>query len=243
MNLNLSCIIIEDEPLAQDLLEKYIKKLPYLSLIGKFDDAIDGIEGIKKLKPNVVFLDINMPEMTGFELLSIVESNSKPAVIITSGYPEFALESYTYNVVDYLLKPIPFEKFLRAINRLRERLEIGLQTGGNNNSNIAASDDVFLRVGKKTFRFFWEEIFLIEGMKDYLKIHTSNKIHIIHMTMKAMEELVPKNKFIRVSRSFILNKDFIRSIEGNQIELISGSKVDIGVTYREEVILRLNIPN
>jgi two-component system, LytTR family, response regulator len=249
----LNCLIIEDEPLAQELIQKFINRLPFLALVGISENAIDGFDAIKNLKPDIVFMDINMPEMTGIELLSAM-GIQKPAIIITTGYPDFAVDSYSFDVTDYLLKPISFDRFLRAISKAQERIDIGRSNGGKATTSMIDKFEglvpeinnveikhIFLKVEKKNIRISFDEIILAEGMKDYIKIHTVTNCFVIHQTMKSMIEILPTSRFLRINRSYIINIDAIRSIEGNQVELINKVKIDIGVTYREEVILKLGI--
>jgi DNA-binding LytR/AlgR family response regulator len=249
----LTCLIIEDEPLAQELIVKYIKRVPFLVLVDTCEDAIDGLEKIKNHRPDVVFLDINLPEMTGMELLTVL-GVQKTAIIITTGYPDFAVESYSFNVTDYLLKPISFEKFMRSITRVQEKIDTGVNIGktsqdlqtinserNNSESSNFDNDYIYLNVGKKKVRVLLDDIVYAEGMKDYIKVYTNDSHYVIHHTMKKMEELLPKNKFMRINRSFIINMQSIRSIEGNRIELVSQDTLDIGVTYRELVLKKLGI--
>lgn len=237
MTSQLKVLIVEDEPLAQDLIRKYISRIPDLVLSGVCENAIDSFTFIKNERPDIVFLDINMPEMTGMELLSALGIH-KPAIIITTGYPDFAVDSYSFDVVDYLLKPIPFDRLLRSVEKVRERR--ALQT------TLAAREETgftYLKIGKANVKVRFDEIILVEGMKDYLKVHTADEVYVVHQTMKSMESLLPVSSFIRINRSFIIHIDSVRVVEGNQIDLVNKRKVDIGVTYRDAVFSRLQIVN
>lgn len=250
----LNCIIVDDEPLAQDLIEKYILKVPQLTLKAKYDNAIEAVEDFHNEHIDVIFLDVNMPEMSGIEMISCI-SERKPFIIITTAHPDYAVKGFELDVTDYLLKPFGFSRFMKAINRVYERMSL-LK---NNNPLISSSNISFtagldperenatlvnenfflIKADKKLIKVNVEEIVFVEGMKDYVKIHLQNKFIIAHLTMTKILNILPASLFIRINRSFIIHIQRIKSIEGNFIETTNDHKLTIGIMYREIVRNRL----
>ncbi|WP_353721263.1 LytTR family DNA-binding domain-containing protein [Dyadobacter sp. 676] len=253
----LRCIIVDDEADARRLIEKYVQKVPFLELAGFAESATDALFLIREMKPDVIFLDIEMPEMTGFELLKLLPA-TRPAIVMITADPSYALEGYEHELTDYLLKPVSFERFLKAVNkvdsaRLQKRLPTTMEaeqvyltkpeewaepvqeaefTGTRN-------DFLLLKENKKLIKVAPGEIHFIEGMRDYLKLYWSDGVAVIHMTMAKIEEALSPKQFLRVNRSYIVNKKVIREIEGNEITTNSGRKIPIGVTYRANVLAAL----
>uniref|UniRef100_UPI00313F1186 LytR/AlgR family response regulator transcription factor n=1 Tax=Dyadobacter sp. OTU695 TaxID=3043860 RepID=UPI00313F1186 len=253
----LRCIIVDDEADARRLIEKYVQKVPFLELVGTAESATDALFLIREVKPDIVFLDIEMPEMTGFELLKLLPA-IRPAVIMITADPSYALEGYEHELTDYLLKPVSFERFLKAINkvdsaRLQKHLPGVSEPGGKSVSSPkepqervldtaftgTRNDFLLLKENKKLIKVAPSEIHFIEGMRDYLKLYWADRVAIIHMTMAKIEEALPVAQFLRVNRSYIVNKKVIREIEGNEITTNSGRKIPIGVTYRANVLAAL----
>lgn len=224
----LSCIIIDDELLAQDLLKKYANRLGFLEVTAIFDNAIDAINEVEELRPDIILLDVNMPEMSGIEFLKSF-SNSTSSVILTTAYSEYALEGYEHNVVDFILKPIVFERFIKAINKARDRI------CASSLGTVNLQRMLLIKENRKFVRVAVGEVLFIEGMKDYLKIHTATKVIIAHMTMTKMESLLDDVNFLRVNRSYIVQKSAVRAINGNVIETINNVELSIGVNYREAI--------
>ncbi|GAB2698320.1 DNA-binding response regulator [Hymenobacter frigidus] len=224
----LSCIIIDDEPLAQDLLKKYTNRLSFLELTTIFDNAVEALSQMETLRPDIILLDVNMPEMSGIEFLKTF-SNFQPAVILTTAYSEYALEGFEHNVADFILKPIVFERFVKAINKAREKIGAGAAV-------LAEPQRMLLiKENKRFIRVALDDVLFVEGMKDYLKIHTKTKVIITHMTMTKMETMLDKATFLRVNRSYIVQKAAIKAITGNVIETINNAELPIGVNYRESI--------
>jgi DNA-binding LytR/AlgR family response regulator len=224
----IKCIIVEDEPLAQLVIQSHLQKLPGLQLMAVCNNAAEAIAALKKLEIDLVFLDIQLPGVTGLSLLRIL--THPPLVILTTAYAEYALESYEFNVIDYLLKPISFERFKKAINKVFERIY-----SANTEKVAIAPEHIFIRSGNKFFKINFSEIIFIEAMKDYLKIHTSDYQLITHQTMAEMERMLPVKQFIRVHKSFIVAVSHIKSVYGNNIELEKNT-IPIGVSYRNSVM-------
>ena len=253
----LRCIIVDDEADARRLIEKYVQKVPFLELAGIAETATDALFLIRDMKPDIVFLDIEMPEMTGFELLKLLPA-TRPAMIMITADPSYTLEGYEHELTDYLLKPVSFERFLKAVNKVdgarspkhstslseppgkilsstKEPQEQVLDTEFSG----ARNDFLLLKENKKLIKVAPSEIHFIEGMRDYLKLYWSDRVAVIHMTMAKIEEALPPAQFLRVNRSYIVNKKVIREIEGNEITTNSGRKIPIGVTYRANVLAAL----
>jgi two-component system, LytTR family, response regulator len=247
MEKQLTCIIVDDEPLAQELLEKHIRKMPVLRLLEKCSNAIDAMDRIRFHKPDILFLDVNMPEMTGVELLKTF-AQVKPNVILTTAYPEYAIYGYEYDVVDYLLKPIPFDRFMKAVNKVADKL-MGVAPAAAPGSPFAApptteEEPVFQKPGdksllikqnKKFINVNPEDIYFVEGMKDYIKLHLADTALVTHMTMTKIEEMLPRGMFLKVNRSFIVRKTAIKNIEGNTIRTKNGKEIPIGISFRDTI--------
>lgn len=247
----LRCIIVDDEADARRLIEKYVQKVPFLEIAGFAESATDALYLIRERKPDIIFLDIEMPEMTGFELLKLLPA-VRPAVIMITADPSYALEGYEHELTDYLLKPVSFERFLKAVNKVDNARvpkylqatnesvrELGSQAKESTEQAEAAgftSDFLLLKENKKLIKVSPGEIHFIEGMRDYLKLYWSDRVAVIHMTMSKIEEALSPSQFLRVNRSYIVNKKVIREIEGNEITTNSGRKIPIGITYRANVL-------
>jgi two-component system, LytTR family, response regulator len=235
----ISCIIVDDEPLAQQLVEKFVKRLPFLKLDGVFDNAIEVISFLNHNSIDLIFLDINMPEMTGFELIKSF-SGRKPFVIFTTAYAEYALEGFEHDAVDYLLKPFPFDRFVKAINKVKDRkYPLGISQNKTEIIETEATilpDFIWIKEDRKMVKIKFEDILYIEGMKDYLKIFMKDTMSITHMTMNHMEGLlIVSKKFTRINRSYIVNNESVIALDGNTIQLKNQKQLMIGSTFREQV--------
>ncbi|MFI5452240.1 LytR/AlgR family response regulator transcription factor [Pedobacter sp. UC225_61] len=230
---SISCIIIDDEPLGQELIEKYILRMPSLELLAKCDNAIDAVEKISTLKPALIFLDVNMPEMSGLELVRTFGVNP-PMVILTTAHANYAVDGYDLNILDFLLKPITFERFVKAVNKAKEKLGSQLpKQQADVTAAVKQQGHIVFKVNKKFINVSTGEIDYIEGMKDYLRIHTQTRSIVTHMTLKRVEELLPPDEFLRVNRSFIVRKSAVSSISGNMVVMNDNAEVPIGTNYRD----------
>ena len=231
--LPFSCIIIEDEPLARNLMEAYIKKVPQFQLVGAFSNAIDALEFLRNNVVQIMFSDIQMPELTGIALLKILKN--KPLVILTTAYSEYALEGYELEVFDYLLKPISFERFLKAAEKAIARLSENNvpKTIATEISNTEKANDlIFVKDGTKLIKLRLSDILYIEGLKDYVSIHTREKKIVSLQTLKALESQLPDNQFIRIHNSYIIAFDAIDIIEKDRV-MIGKNHLPISDTYRK----------
>lgn len=222
------CIIIEDEPLAQNVLKKYISDHPSLELVEIYNDALQAQTILSKQSIPLIFLDINLPKLSGINFIKTL--SQPPLVIFTTAYPEYAVEGFELNAVDYLLKPFSFERFLKAVNRALEKLN-----AGNNKVTEEKSLHIFLKSDKKIHKVDLQSIQYIEAIGDYMKVVTDTGQLIVNETMKKLQDDLPVNYFIRVHKSFIISRNKIRFIEGNYIQL-GDKSIPIGATYRHEVL-------
>ena len=222
------CLIVDDEPLAQEVLEHYVQRVDELQLIKKCSNAMEAVQMLHKEKVDLIFLDIQMPVMDGLTMLKSLKH--APAVILTTAFPKYALQGYDLDVVDYLLKPISFERFLKAVNKAVDQRKTVQE-------DLATAEYLFLKVDSKLVKVNFSDIVFIEGMKDYLKVFVKGKDLplVVHQTMKRIEELLPKNKFIRVHKSYIVSLGVVNSIVGNMVE-INGKEIPIGANYKEQLI-------
>ncbi|SEJ61302.1 two component transcriptional regulator, LytTR family [Dyadobacter koreensis] len=253
MNKTVHCFIIDDEPDARELLKKFISRVPYLELAGEFGNAVDALFQVQISKPDLIFLDVEMPEMTGFEFIRAIQGHN-PKIIMITAYQEYAMAGFEHNVTDYLLKPASFERFIRAVNKVTdllpafsnailsskssaaENLEAERVLNQQKKETNSGKDFLLIKEDKKLVRVIADEIVLVEAMKDYIKIHLPQRTIVTHNTMSKMESMLPEGNFLRINRSFIVRINAIREIDGNQIVTTDGKKVDIGVTYRETVM-------
>jgi DNA-binding LytR/AlgR family response regulator len=246
----LNCLIVDDEPLAQEVLAAHIAKIPSLNLVQQASNAMEAFEALHKNSIDLIFLDINMPVVSGLNFLRSLKD--PPAVILTTAYTEYAMEGYELDVVDYLLKPIPFDRFFKAV----KKASLHLNSNGRNVPALAedaslhipqATASVSAPVNEKNYFFIkadgklikvnYADIKFIEGMKDYLKIHTTSNAIVTHHTMKAMEEQLPSSKFMRVHKSYIIALNAIKSIEGNIIHLdMDKAEVPLGSSFKDALL-------
>lgn len=221
--MEIKCIITDDEPLARKGLRSYIEKISFLSLIGEYEDAIQLNTALKTLQPDLVFLDIEMPEMTGIELLTNIVN--PPKVIIVSAYEQYALKGYEFDVVDYLLKPVSFDRFLKSVNRVHDALE--KEQKGN-------TDYIFVKSDKQLKKLLFKDILFLESMENYVIIQTATSREIVYSTLKLIVESLPPNIFQQTHRSYIVNIDRVIAIEGNLLN-INSHKIPVARNFRDKV--------
>lgn len=228
------CLAVDDEPLALDIIESYISKLPYLHLVKTCSSATEAMQVLQEEQVDLMFLDIEMPELTGIQFLNILKH--QPLIIFTTAYPEYALEGFNHNTVDYLLKPIPFDRFLKAVSKVQERMQGSIKTSDNSlHSGQTAQEQEFLfvKADYKTIRVDFKDILWIEGLKDYIIIQTKDQKIITLLSMNKMMDKLPDTKFLRVHRSFIVSLQKIDSIEKSRIR-IGAKEVPIGEVYKDD---------
>lgn len=238
--MKISCVAIDDEPLALDLLTKFIEQTPFLSLQGRFSNAIEALSYINQHEVNLIFMDIQMPDLSGMELARILDGKKDSGttrVIFCTAYHQFALEGYKVEALDYLLKPYSYEDFLTAATKAYQYFgRIGQSMSTSLPSTPSApADYIFLKVEYQLVKVVLKDITHIEAYKDYVKVHLKSKNHpLLSLTsMKNMEELLPKDRFMRVHRSFIVSLDHIDSISKNIIH-VGAQQIAVGDLYREQ---------
>ncbi len=226
----IKCIIIEDERLAQDVIISHLQRAGRFNLLGTCRTAPEATELLSKTVVDLIFLDIQLPGMTGLSFLRSLAN--PPLVVFTTAYPEYALESYEFNVIDYLLKPISFERFSRTIDKIMDGKIF--QTTGTE-TKAFNRDHIFIRSNGRFFRVSFADIIYIEGMKDYLKIHTAEHVIITHQTMVDMEQVLPAGSFVRIHKSYIIAFSRIKSVFGNSADM-GKVQLPIGLYYKERVM-------
>ncbi|GAB3967351.1 LytTR family DNA-binding domain-containing protein [Spirosoma terrae] len=244
-------IILDDEHPARDLIKVFVNRIPDLTCVATCSNAMKGLEAIQQLKPDLLFLDIQMPEMSGMELMSL-PLNPRPEVILTTAYPDYALSSYEFSVLDYLVKPIAFERFVKAVVKFRERMQIPLapvshQLADGSGENISdkliispETSSIWLREEKRLLQIPYQEILYVEALKDYVKVYLNEEMILTHLSIGKAEKLFTPPQFVRIHRSFIVQLAAIRQIDGNTILLTNGKELQLGPLYREE--LRKYVP-
>lgn len=234
--MKITCIAIDDEPLALDKMRNYILRVGYLDLLETFDNGLDALEFIKENKVDLIFLDIQMEELTGIQMLESMKE--KPKVVLTTAYHEYAVQGYELDVCDYLLKPISFQRFLQACEKVHDTL-LGenLQSSTQQPTQMKEdqTDYFFVKNGTITQKINFDDILFVEGMKDYLRIHTEKEKVMTLLSFKKLEEILPSEKFIRIHKSYVIAINKMDSIERNRVK-IKGELLPIGDSYRREFL-------
>ncbi|QMW05441.1 LytR/AlgR family response regulator transcription factor [Spirosoma foliorum] len=248
MKMPYRVIVLDDEPPARDLIEVFVSQVPDLQCVNKSSNVMQGLIAIQELKPDLLFLDIQMPEMTGFDLMKLPLVH-RPEIILTTAYPEYALTSYEFSVLDYLVKPIAFDRFVKSVVKFREKRQLSLNSTDWQSteaipraaqSEIATtfdsdSNSVWLREEKRLLQIPYSEILYIEGLKDYVKVHLKDQIIVSHIGLGKAEKLFTTPQFVRIHRSFIVRLAAVRLIDGNTITLTNKKELVLGPLYRDEL--------
>ncbi len=211
-------------------MTEYVRKVPELNLLNAFSNPLEALEALRTLSVDLLFLDVQMPEITGISLLKVLKK--RPLVVLTTAYSEYALEGYELDVADYLLKPITFERFLKSVDKIMQRLEAEPKHVITQAQNSPAPTFVFVKDGTKLVKIQLDEILYVEGLKDYVTIHTTHQKITTLQRMKALEEQLPADKFIRIHNSYIVALNAIEVVQKNEVE-IKGASLPIGDTYRK----------
>lgn len=234
--MEIKALIIDDEPLAHEVIKQYAQKLPDLSIVGTCNEAICASKFLNENTVDLIFLDINMPKLSGISFLRNLQN--PPIVIFTTAYSEYALEGYELNAIDYLKKPFSFERFYKAYNKAEELLRLK-QNANNHTKEDINSGFLFIKSNKKSVKVKFSEILYIEGLGDYIKIHLQNQKLVTNLSMKKIFSLLPSQRFYRIHKSYIISLDNIESLEGNMVN-IQGNKLPVGNSYRQEFIQFIN---
>ena len=228
--MTISCIIVDDEPLAVKLLESFVAKTPELELLGSFTDSVEAINAIKEQQPNLLFLDIQMPDLNGMELAHMIPSETR--VIFTTAFKEYAFESYEVKALDFLLKPIRYNKFMVAVEKAKEWFSA---QGAATNANVPSAKSVFLKVDGEYQQIAFSQILYVCGMKDYVMFYLEDvrKPLITHLTMKSVEDMLPPQQFMRVNRSYIVALEKIRKVDRNDCIYIRDEIIHVTDAFKE----------
>ncbi|MBB5635231.1 DNA-binding LytR/AlgR family response regulator [Pedobacter cryoconitis] len=233
--MTIKCLIIDDEPLARETIEDYISKIPNLELIASCKHVFDALEHMQSDSVDLLFSDIHMPEVNGIDFIRSLQN--PPYVIFISAYPNYAVDGFDLDALDYIVKPFPFERFLRAVNKASK---IIYQKGKI--SDVPKNQHLFVKDGHKLHRVMFDEICYVEGMKDYVKLVLKDRTIVTHLTMKRIEDQLPEDKFIRIQKSFIIKKDEIKSFNGNEIDLYTlKEKIPIGKLYKDALLKQFGL--
>ena len=237
----INAIIVDDEPLALDVLETYIENLPEINLVKRCSNALEANEALTTNKVDLMFLDIQMPQLTGIDFLKTL--TKPPLVIFTTAFANYAIEGFELNAIDYLLKPISLDRFMKAVNKAKEQLEL-TRNDNVTNASEESSDFIFVKADKKLIKLRYKDILYIEGLKDYVIIRKTDGSRIVTLqTMKSLEEKLPHHYFQRIHRSYIVQIDQIMALMGNMVEVKEKGAVKhlpVGKNYRDNLLEIVN---
>ncbi len=233
----LRCIAIDDEPLALELLEDNISKVPFLELVATSQNPMQAMEVVKREQPDLIFLDIQMPGLTGLQFLQSLQT--RPMAILITAYEKYALDSYNLDVIDYLVKPVSLDRFMKACNKAYDLYQ--LRTTAKSPTAVSQPGYIFVNVEYSLVKVVLADIMWIEGLKDYIRIHlhNSNKPIVTRMNMKTIEDELPSDKFLRIHKSYIVSIHFITSIRKNSV-FINDTELPVGESYKDAVNMITN---
>ncbi|GAA4892236.1 LytTR family DNA-binding domain-containing protein [Flaviramulus aquimarinus] len=231
--MKIKCIIIDDEPLAISVIENHLKNFDHVEIVETFNNPLKAYRVLEQEKIDLVFLDINMPQMTGFAFIDNL--SYKPLIVITTAYREYAVKSFELNILDYLVKPIPFNRFLKTINKVYQQVYVS-----NTSADVSLQQEphIFLKVNKKLIKINLNDILYIESLKDYIKVITTLGDYVVHKSLTAITEELPQSNFIRIHRSYTISINKVIALEGNTVE-ISNRKIPIGRNYVKQTKERI----
>ena len=228
--MTIKCLAVDDEPLAIKIIEKYVAELPQLELVGKCGDALAALSYLKNNKIDLLFLDINMPKLSGISLVKSMRN--PPSIIFTTAYPEFAIEGFELEAVDYLLKPFSFERFLKAVNKVEEQFNLIKNTMEKEVGHI------YIKSDRKLFRVLFEEIQYLEAYGDYVKVFTKEKMLLTKQKLSALIKELPASQFLQIHRSHAISVAAIEYLEGNMVQ-VAGKNLPISAGYKQAVLTAL----
>jgi DNA-binding LytR/AlgR family response regulator len=230
MSAKLDCLILDDEEMSRSLVKEYVEKTEDLNLVGVFEDPIEAANTLKNIHVDILFLDIEMPNMSGYDLIKTLDV--KPEIIMITAKKEHAAEAFDYKVTDYLVKPINYSRFFQAVSRAKENIE--------NSRGRLHANEIYVRTELKIVKVDLDDLLYVEALADYIMLFTEDNKYIVHSTMKGFQSKLPKDKFVRIHRSYIVNKDKISSIE-NLFVVIQNKYIPIGASYKDDFMSRLNM--
>lgn len=225
------CLIVDDEPLARQLMEAHIRQVKSLQVMGSCETAVEAFDCLHRHPVDLLFLDIQMPGITGLNFLKSLKN--PPRVIFTTAYMEYAVEAFELEAVDYLLKPITFERFIKAIQKITPPKEMVTTA-----KEQITDDAIFVKVNKRLMRIAYPDIYYIEGSGDYIKVVTGTGTHLSYQSLNRIEELLPHQQFMRIHKSFIVNRKHIQFLEGSLVRILD-KELPVGVTYKDAVYRKL----
>jgi DNA-binding LytR/AlgR family response regulator len=228
----LSCIIIDDEPIARKIIQEFTEQVPYLDAVGKFESALKAEEFLKHNQPDIIFLDIEMPKESGLQMLKRIHVES--LVIVTTAFPQYALDGYELDIIDYLLKPFAFHRFLKAVQKAKEFYEMKLQSG-----SAQLPSYIYVKSEKRIEKVELSEILYAEVLGNYITIHTDRKAIVAYLTMKSLENQLSPVDFIKIHQSFLVNRAKIESVEGNDLK-VGAKSLPISRNYSDGVTNLIN---
>jgi DNA-binding LytR/AlgR family response regulator len=228
--MKLKCIIVDDEPIARKILQEFVEEIEYLELAGQAENPLKAMVLLGEQDIDIIFLDINMPKINGVDFLKSSKTNAN--IIMTTAYPEYAVEAYGLDVLDYLVKPIAFERFLRACNKAKEVRELKKESKTKVNKT---ADHFFIKFNNQIEKIFYDDLIYAEAMLNYVMLYTRTNKMMVYITIKSLEEQLPPEIFLKVHKSFIVNINRIKSIEGNLLD-IGNAKITISQNLKEKVI-------
>lgn len=229
--MEIKALIVDDEPLAQNVIEQYAKKLPYLIIAGKCNDAICAHQVLNEQHIDLIFLDINMPKLSGISFLKNLKN--APLVIFTTAYSEYALEGFELDAIDYLKKPFGFERFCKAVFKAEELLRLKMLDENPAPAKPESQDFFFVKSNKKTYKVEFSSICFVEGLGDYIQLHLTDQKIVANLSMKKMMEMLPEKNFYRIHKSYIISLNRIELVEGNTV-IINKKRLPIGNSYRQD---------
>lgn len=239
MSEKLRCIVIDDEPIGKELIVDFVKTIPFLELQASYDDPIDALTYLQSNEVDIIFSDIQMPKISGIDLIRSL--TKPPSIIFITAHRDFALEGFENGVVDYLVKPVAYDRFLKAVNRAKERMQTASKTEVSSPEAPNPVDRIFIKVNGKLVKVILDDILYVEALGDYLKIVTDTESFTTLATLKSMEDILIPPKFFRVQRSFIVKLVSVKSVSGNVIELNNGKAITIATTKKDELFSLLGI--
>jgi len=231
-NSKLNCLIVDDEPVARKGMEEYVREVPFLNLVAKCDTALKAQPYIQDGSVDLLLLDIQMPRLSGIDFLKTIKD--PPMVIFTTAFSEYALEGYSLDVIDYLMKPVAFDRFLKAVQKAKDFFEMKHQ-----HKTSASEGFFFIKCDSKYERILFDDVQFVEALQNYVVVNTQEKKYITYLTLTSVEEQLPADRFMKIHKSFLINLQKIKSIEGTEVVLQKGAKIPLSRNLKEEVMNRI----
>lgn len=231
----LRCIVLDDEPIGREITENFVKEIDFLELVNSFEDPLKALMFLESNKVDLIFSDIQMPKISGLDLVKTLEN--PPVIIFITAHRDFALDGFETGATDYLVKPVRFDRFLKAVNKAKDYINLKQKS----TVHQVNSDRIFIKSDGKLTKILLDEILYVEAQGDYLKIVINNESFTTLATLKSMDEVLTLPKFFRVQRSFIINLEAIRSLNGNMVELTNGKSISVALNKKEELYQILGI--